>query len=133
MYNKSKGGVDKHDQLVSYYRVHMKSKKWTLRLILHAFDMAVANSWLEYINDSNALKISKNKQYTLLDFKSSLAEELIFVCRPTPTRKRRRPPASPSDSMVEKSYLPPDCARSLEFRPLPSVSQDQISHYQKYD
>ncbi|XP_025190428.1 LOW QUALITY PROTEIN: piggyBac transposable element-derived protein 1-like [Melanaphis sacchari] len=40
LYNKSMLGVDKHDQLVSYYRVYMKSRKWTLRLT-HAFDMAV--------------------------------------------------------------------------------------------
>jgi len=62
LYNKSMGGVDKHDQLVSYYRIHMKSKKWTFRMIFHAFDMAVANCWLEYINDANAFKIPKNKQ-----------------------------------------------------------------------
>lgn len=84
LYNKSMGGVDKHDQLVSYYRMHMKSKKWTLRMIFHAFDMAVANCWLEYINYANVLKIPKNRQLALLDFKSSLAEELILVGRPTP-------------------------------------------------
>ncbi|XP_008189593.1 piggyBac transposable element-derived protein 3-like [Acyrthosiphon pisum] len=134
LYNKSMGGVDKHDQLVSYYRMHMKSKKWTLRMIFHAFDMAVSNCWLEYINDANELKIPKNRQLALLDFKSSLAEELILVGRPTPPRKRGRPSsASPSVSNVDMYDISPKCAKSLEFRPLLAVSQDQTSHYPKYD
>lgn len=112
------GGVDKHDQLVSYYRMHMKSKKWTLRMIFHAFDMAVANCWLEYVNYANVLKIPKNRQLALLDFKSNLAEELILVGRPTPPRKRGRPSsASPSVSNVDLYDISPKCAKSLEFRP----------------
>ncbi|XP_025208584.1 uncharacterized protein LOC112603960 [Melanaphis sacchari] len=43
LYNKSMGGVDVHDQLVSFYRTFIKSRKWTLRLIAHAFDMASVN------------------------------------------------------------------------------------------
>jgi hypothetical protein len=56
LYNKSMGGVDKHDQLVSYYRTFIKSKKWTLRMLFHIFDMAVVNSWLEYKRDAINLK-----------------------------------------------------------------------------
>jgi len=103
-------------------------------MIFHALDMAVANCWLEYINDANAVKIPKNKQLVLLDFKSSLAEELILVGRSTPPRKRGRPSASPSNFNVDiPIYLPSKCAKFLEFRPLPAVSQDQTSHYPKYD
>jgi len=51
LYNQSMGGVDKYDQLISYYRIFLKSKKWTLRMIFHAVDMAVTNSWLEYYLD----------------------------------------------------------------------------------
>ena len=46
LYNKSMGGVDKIDQLISTYRTFIKSKKWTLRLIVHAFDLVVANFWI---------------------------------------------------------------------------------------
>jgi len=94
--------------------------------------MAVANCWL--INDANAVKIPKNKQLVLLDFKSSFAEELILVGRPIPPRKRGCPSASPSNFNVDMLiYLPSKCAKSLEFRRLPAVSQDQTSHYPKYD
>jgi len=51
LYNQSIGGVDKHDQLVSFFRTFMKSRKWTSRMVTHAFDMATVNSWLEYKMD----------------------------------------------------------------------------------
>ena len=43
-YNKSMGGVDKLDFLLSLYRIHIKSKKWTLRVIFHFVDLAVVTS-----------------------------------------------------------------------------------------
>ena len=43
-YNKSMGGVDKLDFLLSLYRIHIKSKKWTLRAIFHFVDLAVVTS-----------------------------------------------------------------------------------------
>uniref|UniRef100_A0A3B4CEN1 PiggyBac transposable element-derived protein domain-containing protein n=1 Tax=Pygocentrus nattereri TaxID=42514 RepID=A0A3B4CEN1_PYGNA len=52
LYNDAMGGDDLLDQLVSLYRTEIRSKKWTLRMIKHAFDMAVVNSWLEYRLDA---------------------------------------------------------------------------------
>jgi hypothetical protein len=49
LYNKSMGGMDKIDQLIAYYRIFLKSKKWTLRMVFHAIDMAICNSWLGFI------------------------------------------------------------------------------------
>lgn len=64
-YNKSMGGIDK---LISYYRTFIKSRKWTSRMIVHAFDMTAANCWLTYIKDAEYFKIQKNKRYDLLHF-----------------------------------------------------------------
>lgn len=47
-YNSTMGGVDLYTRLIQFYRIKVKSKKWTLRLIFYAVDMAVTNSWLEY-------------------------------------------------------------------------------------
>lgn len=47
-YNSTMGGVDLYTRLIHFYRIKIKSKKWSLRLIFHAVDMAVTNSWLEY-------------------------------------------------------------------------------------
>lgn len=59
LYNNSMGGVDLHDQLLSYYRIFIKSRKWTLRLIFHVFDMATTNSWLQYISDCESIHLPK--------------------------------------------------------------------------
>lgn len=50
-YNKGMGGVDKMDFLLSTYRSHIWSQKWTLQMLSHAFDLEAANSWLEYKKD----------------------------------------------------------------------------------
>jgi hypothetical protein len=46
------GGVEKHDQLISFFKTFIKSRKWTLWMVTHAFNMAIVNSWLEYKMDS---------------------------------------------------------------------------------
>lgn len=59
LYNQSMGSVDKIDQLIAYYLIFIKLKKWTLRLIFHARDMAACNSWLEYLEDCKKLGVEK--------------------------------------------------------------------------
>ncbi|KAJ8872952.1 hypothetical protein PR048_026568 [Dryococelus australis] len=56
-YNKNMGGVDKLDQLVSYYRIMINSRKWTLRMLFHVVDLAIVNSWLEYSQDAKTAGI----------------------------------------------------------------------------
>lgn len=73
------GGVDKIDQLISYYPIFIRSRKWTLRMIIHSFDMAISNCWIQYKNDAENLKVPKNKIMDLLHFRMELAENLILV------------------------------------------------------
>lgn len=47
-YNSSMGGVDLFDQLISYYRIFVKSRKWPHCMICYGFDFAVVQAWLEY-------------------------------------------------------------------------------------
>lgn len=63
------GGVDKQDMLISLFRTFIKSKKWTLHMVTHSFDMACVNSWLEYKIDAKSLNILVNKIMDLLSFK----------------------------------------------------------------
>lgn len=82
LYNQSMGGVDKVDQLISYYRAFIRSRKWTLRMIIHAFDLIVTNCWLKYLKDAEHFKIPKKNIRDLLSFRMNLAENLIRVGRP---------------------------------------------------
>lgn len=74
LYNKSMGGVDVHDQLVSFYRIFIKSRKWTFRIVVHSFDMAAVNSWLEYRRDALDHGLAKNGTMDLLEFRKRLGK-----------------------------------------------------------
>ena len=76
-YNKSMGGVDKLDFLLSLYRIHIKSKKRILRVIFHFVDLAVVTSWLQYGNHCKSVGYPKLQQMTLLQFRLNIAECLI--------------------------------------------------------
>lgn len=46
-FNEGKGGVDLIYRLINHYGIHIKSRKWTLRMIAHTLNLALVNSWLE--------------------------------------------------------------------------------------
>lgn len=95
-YNKHMGGVDILDQSIEYYRTFMKTKKWTLKVLLHFFDLAVANAWRLYKLQSAAAAIPKNKVKDLLEFRMQVADALVN----TPTRKRRLSDIEPNENIA---------------------------------
>lgn len=114
------GGVDKHDFLASLYRVSIRCRKWTVRLMFHYFSMGVINSWLEYRNDASKLGISPKKQLDLLDFTLSVAEALAFKDQSANTTKRGRPSNSPN--------VPPKKKLKPSLRPVEDVRYDNFGH-----
>lgn len=130
LYNFCMGGVDKFDQMVGYYRIFIKSKKWTLRMLFHAVDVACTNSWLEYRQDAKDQRLSKNKQMDFLDFKIRLADSLIKVGKPTARIKktigrpsRSTPPSTPTPT--KKGFA--------EVRPFREVQIDKVDHMPEMD
>jgi len=108
-YNSAMGGVDVHDQIVSYYRSPNRTKKWTVRVVLHVLDVVTANCWLEYRKDME----SKPKQY--LDFKLILADQLMsgdFFDH-----------ATDSQSISDASLSSVDCIDSETEPPLKAAKQ----------
>ncbi|KAL7399173.1 hypothetical protein ABVT39_020977 [Epinephelus coioides] len=129
LYNEAMGGVDLLDQLVSLYRTEIRSKKWTLRMITHAFDMAVVNSWLEYRLDAKTANIQSKDIQDLLHFKMNVAQCLVRVHK-TVAAKRGRPSMSP-----EPQHVPQRPVRTpfQDVRPLPEVQYDMVDHMPNYD
>lgn len=69
-YNKHKAGVDKQDQMASYYPFQRKTVKWWKKMFFHLFEMGIINAHKLYkINNPD-------KRVSLRDFLITLAEEL---------------------------------------------------------
>ncbi|XP_070389530.1 piggyBac transposable element-derived protein 3-like [Dermacentor albipictus] len=122
-YNRSMGGVDKVDFLISLYRTTIRSRKWTLRMTFHFMNLAVVNAWLEYRRDAD--KQSILKQLDLLDFTLRVIEALSAAGPKPVTPKRGRPSLSP----LQASKHP----RMAENRPVQDVRFDQLGHLPLHD
>ena len=73
-YNAHMGGVDKADQLRSYYKVGRTSKKWWRYLLWFTFDVTIINAWILYQASAHVLRMPRG--YDLLQFRVALAERL---------------------------------------------------------
>ena len=72
-YNCFMGGVDRSDQLLSYYGFGHKTVKWWRRAAFHLLDMAVVNSYVMY-----TLSQQSQKKLTHEQFRIELAKELLL-------------------------------------------------------
>jgi len=133
-YNKSMSGVDNMDKLISYYRTFIKSRKWTLRMIAHAFDMTAANCWLTYIKDAEYFKILKNKRYDLLHFRMELANGLINVGKPTTTKRKKGRSCTKDDYEPPNKASPTSSNRKVDGKlPSDKLRIDTVDHLPDFD
>ena len=119
-YNENMGGVDKADQYISYYRIHIRSKKWYHRLFFHLIDMILVNSWLLYRKDAIKSGLPKKDQMNQFDFRLAIAHALAYMSKKRPMcDKRGRPATSPQTSKDK---------RAKRYVPLPEIKSDKVGH-----
>ena len=114
-YNASMGGVDLADQLLSLYRINIRSKKYYYnKIIFHMFDMAVVNAWLLYRRDASHMNLRRKDILALAEFKIQIAFGLIKSGKPLGQIKRGRPSSSsPIEHAKNRRYQSPD--KSIRF------------------
>lgn len=113
------GGVDICDQQMEVYRTWFKTRKWTIKLVVHLLDLSIVNSWLIYREDCRANKYPKKKIMDLLKFRMAVAESLTA----SPDRKRR-------DEEEEEDQQPQQKKLKI-YTPSPKPIEDK--RYDGYD
>lgn len=84
-YNKSMSGIDRSDQMISYYSTPRKCLRWYVKVFFHLLDACLWNS--KYIHS----KVCPNSKMTYLQYRDTIIESFIQVL-PTPrTGTSRRP------------------------------------------
>jgi len=73
VYNKYMNGVDRSDQMVSYYALRQKTMKWWKRLIFHVFNVAVVNAYILYKEYTGNAKMGHRQ------FRVKLIESMVDV------------------------------------------------------
>lgn len=87
IYNKFMGSVDQLDALTAYYRIHIRSKKFYLKIFFHFIDMVVVVAWLLYRRDSVALGVPTKQRIDVLKFKFYIATCLLKQDKDTNEKK----------------------------------------------
>uniref|UniRef100_A0A034WM56 PiggyBac transposable element-derived protein domain-containing protein n=1 Tax=Bactrocera dorsalis TaxID=27457 RepID=A0A034WM56_BACDO len=59
------------------YRTFFKTRKWTLKVIIHFIDLACCNAWMEYRNFCREIRMPPKAIHDLLSFRLALAEALV--------------------------------------------------------
>ncbi|XP_050511228.1 piggyBac transposable element-derived protein 3-like [Diabrotica virgifera virgifera] len=117
VYNANMGGIDFLDRMISYYRISARTRKWTVRVIMHLFDFAISASWIEYRRDQRLLGTHKKDIMDLFCFKEEYAYFLAhghqessedsdpdYECSLPPHRKQPRV-SHPPDLLRKKHTL----------------------------
>lgn len=74
-YNLNMSGVDRADQLTSYYSCPRKSVRWYKKVIFHLLDVTVVNSFLIFRETTKA----EPKKMKLLEFRESIIRSLLGI------------------------------------------------------
>ena len=118
LYNKYMGGVDKNNQLCSYYRVGRGSHKWWRYVFWFGFNLGITNAWILW-NESAHVNVANLDHFK---FCVMLAEEMRagFTSKKLnmgrPSRFAPRPIANAHGHMLVKIVGRPKICRQCSVR-----------------
>ena len=109
-YNSYMGGVDKSDQLITYYGFSHRTNKWYKRVFFHLFEVSIVNAYILY-----CLHLPPKQRLSHLDFRLAVASHLLRSFFPsTPARNTHTTDSNPMRltgrhflALYDKAY--PDC------------------------
>ncbi|XP_063372172.1 piggyBac transposable element-derived protein 2-like [Cydia amplana] len=110
VYNKTMGGVDLSDMLISLYRIPFKSRRWYLSIFSQLIDICINNGWLLYRKHCDLKKVQAKP---LKMFRHELFAAL--------TKSNRAVNRNKSEECSVK--------RPLTARPVDSVRYDNVGHF----
>ena len=117
-YNQYMGGVDKCDQLLSYYGYSHRALKWWRRAFFHLFDLAIVNAYILYTQSTQVKKLNHEH------FRVELAKELLLKAGtadpPVPLRAPVCTALPPQSRLTERHFLGrvPPCTTGRQSQPL---------------
>ncbi|GFS52109.1 piggyBac transposable element-derived protein 3 [Trichonephila inaurata madagascariensis] len=77
-YNDYMGGIDHLDRTISFYRMKFRTKKCTVRVILHMIDFTTSSAWIAYRNNMTELEEPKKDILYYFAFGLSIGNTLIY-------------------------------------------------------
>ena len=72
LYNKTKGGVDSVDKLVSSYSVSRGTRRWPLVIFFMMMNVAAINAYVIYRKNNNQVRMNRS------EFVKRLSKELVY-------------------------------------------------------
>jgi len=114
-YNSEMGGVDLCDRMLAYYRMKKRTKKWTIRTMMHFFNLALVNSWILYQWDTKVLKILRKDAHQFLAFKLDVAQIYLAAIDDKTVH-------SSGDMSDKEQSLPAKRHRTVEIPPAPQCT-----------
>jgi hypothetical protein len=122
-YNESMGGVDVCDQLISLYRIDMKTRKWPVKVIFHFVNLTIVNSWLEYRKQ----KVEEGEKFMdLLDFSLHIAVSLLKGAKSVQEMQPIDQQSNNDNQRNGGKKSPKNASTSL---PIDEIRFDRVDHF----
>lgn len=77
LYDQNMGREDMADGMISYYRIKAKVRKCTIHCMVHLWDLAQTNSWLQYRAPHEERKMKRKDIMQFLEFRLSFGAKLM--------------------------------------------------------